>query len=323
MTAGLRAPVSSVVPHTAGGAPLDLRARRGHLGLSAHDVADAVGVHVATVLRWERGERLPGPGTLDVLARALLTDRAAVVRFFDAHRRPAAPRTRVRATGLRALRRRHGWSAAHLAALVDVPVPTVFNWESGRAGMPVELVPRVVRVLSGHDGTLSPQEVRALLARQRPPRPAHLGPLRRARGRRGLSQQRLAEQLGVSRHLVGCWERGLAPRLAHQRRLALILGTDVATVSGWFATPPPLGLRPARWRPGDLAQVLRDLRAWSGLRQGDVARHCGRSTAAVRAWESGRTVPPAAQRERLAGLYRLPATALDAALPLATRGAAR
>lgn len=298
--------------------PLDLRSRRGELGLSAPDVARSVGVQTATVLRWERGERLPGPSVIDGLAQVLATDRAAVVRFFDAHRPPAAPRTRIRATGLRGLRRRQGWSAAYVAERLGVPVPTVFNWESGRAGMPVAMVPRVVDLLSGRDDALTPHTVRTLLTRPGAQRPMRHGPLRRARGRRGLSQQRLADELGVSRQLVGCWERGLAPHIAHQRRLARVLGTDVATVSGWFATPPPIGLRPALWRPGDLGQVLRDLRAWSGLRQCDVARHCGRSTATVRAWETGRTVPPAGQRELLADLFRLPPSAFDAALPQAS-----
>ena len=64
-------------------------------------------------------------------------------------------------------------------------------------------------------------------------------------------------------------------------------------------------------------------RAVLTLRQADVARHCGRSTATVRAWEAGRTVPPPALRELLAGLYRLPPGALDAALPPAPEGVRR
>ncbi|WP_186449792.1 MULTISPECIES: helix-turn-helix transcriptional regulator [unclassified Nocardioides] len=297
------------------GVPLDLRARRGELRLTPREVAAALGVHTATVLRWERGERLPGPDVIAALAGVLATDRAAVVAFFDAHRPPPRPGTRVRATGLRTLRHRRGWTAAHVAAGLGVPVATVFNWEAGRAGMPLELLPRLASLIGAPAGSVTPRELRALLAAHQPRRSRHSGPLQRARARRGLTQARLADHLGVSRHLVGAWERGRAPRLAHQRRLAEVLGTDVATVSAWFATTPPLGLRPAAWRPGDLPQVLRDLRAWSGLTQRDVARHCGRSTSAVRSWEAGRKVPPAAQRAALAALYRLPAGALDAAIP--------
>jgi transcriptional regulator with XRE-family HTH domain len=291
-------------------AGLDLRTRRVELRMTARGLADELGVHPSTLLRWERGERLPGPADVTGLARSLRADRSAVVGFFDARRPPAPAATRLRATGLRALRRRRGWTAAHVAGRLGVPVPTVFNWEAGRAGMPLDLLPRLA-AMAGLEG----DDLRAVLAVRAVPAPTRRSPLQHARVRRGWSQADLAHAVGVSRHLVGSWERGHAPRLAQQRRLARALGLEVAVVAGWYAAAVPVGLRPGSWRSGDLPTVLRDLRAWSGLRQCDVAAHCGRSVAAVRAWEAGRSVPPPVLRRRLGQLFRLPDGALEAAVP--------
>ncbi|MEO9322828.1 helix-turn-helix transcriptional regulator [Nocardioides sp. C4-1] len=294
--------------------PVDLRTRRLELRLTASEVASALGVHTATVLRWERGVRLPGADVVAGLAQALETERDAVAAFFSAHRSPAAPATRVRATGLRALRRERGCTAGEVASSLGVPVATVFNWESGRAGLPLDLLPRLQTVL-GMTGPGGADQLVALLRRRREPVPTRRSPVRSARRSRGWSQDRLAAEVGVSRHLVGRWERGDAPQIGHQRHLARALGLDLAVVAGWFGTPPPHGLRPVCWQPGDLPRVLTDLRRWSDLRQSDVARYCGRSPATVRAWETGRALPPRSQRDRLAALYRLPAGALDATLP--------
>jgi len=52
----------------------EVRRRRTGLGLSQARVAEAVGVPVLRVGRWERGEEVPGPGQLRALARVLEAD---------------------------------------------------------------------------------------------------------------------------------------------------------------------------------------------------------------------------------------------------------
>lgn len=289
-----------------------LRERRLQHGLSPHDVAARVRVHPTTVLRWERGERLPGPVHVRALAGALELETAEVAGFFDAFRAPPAPAAAMPARALRSLRRRASVPAARLAATVGVPPATVYNWEAGRARLPLEHLPKLADVLRVECDAL-----RVLLARvpvetaSKPP-----GPLRRMRHRAGLSQAAVARRIGASRHLVGSWERGdQQPPLVAVRRLARVYGVPVAVVARAAGVRPPELLDPRRWSPGDLAAVLKVLRHWSGLRQRDVAERCGCSVAAVRAWEAGRGVPLPVRRQRLEALFGLPQDALVRALP--------
>ncbi|UMG93974.1 helix-turn-helix transcriptional regulator [Nocardioides sp. TF02-7] len=85
---------------------------------------------------------------------------------------------------------------------------------------------------------------------------------------------------------------------------------DLARAAG--VEPPPL-LDPARWGGGDLPEVLRTLRAWTGTTQRRLAAVCGCSPTTVRAWEAGRTTPRAEALRRLEQAFRLPHRALDAA----------
>lgn len=291
-----------------------LRTERARRGLRATDLAQEIGVHPMSILRWERRERLPGPVHIHALARALELEPAHVAGFFD-DARPAAAAAAAshRGQALRGLRWHRSVSAAHLADRVGVPASTIYNWEAGRARIPAERVPGLAEALG-----LSPEVLVARLAapgtvlgRPRPP----ASPLRRLRHRARLSQARAAAAAGVDRHALGSWERGAGtPPLAAIRRLATAYGAPVAHVARAAGIEPPHLLDRTRWSPGDLPGVIRTLREWAGLTQGELADRCGCSAAAVRTWESARVVPSGRMVARLELAFGLPAGALCATL---------
>jgi len=67
--------------------------------------------------------------------------------------------------------------------------------------------------------------------------------LAEARRRAGLSQQKLAEPLGVTRQAVSEWERGFSTPNIHQaRKIAAVLGIDLNEIefeSRKHRTSPP------------------------------------------------------------------------------------
>lgn len=292
-----------------------LRNERARRGLRATDLARELGVHPMSILRWERRERLPGPTHIHALARVLEIEPARVAGFFHDTRTsppPARPLLTHRGQGLRALRLRAGVSASAAARVLAVPVSTVYNWESGRARIPERQLAPLAATLG-----MTPESLAARLAApsaviHRPTSPP--SPLRRLRHRSRLSQARAAAAAGVDRHSLGAWERGDGvPSLAALRLLARAYGVPVATVAQAAGVRPPQLLDRRHWRPGDLPAVLRTLRQWVGLTQGQLAARCECSAAAVRNWEAGRTSPSARLLPRLERALGLPAGALDAA----------
>jgi len=290
-----------------------LRDRRTSRSLTTTDVARQLGVHPNSVLRWERRERLPGPEHIHALARSLAVDPADVAGFFD-EVRPAAqpPHDNPRGHGLRPLRRAARVPAVRIAEVVGVPPASVYNWEAGRARIPVRHVPALAELLELEVATL-----RGLLDQWpvvAPTMPA-VSELRRLRGRTGLSLERVARRVGVSRHSLSAWERGGRPPLAVLRRLAGLYGVPVAAVARATGVEAPRLLDRRRWAAGDLPDVLVTLRQWSGLGQRELAERCHRSVSTVRGWEHGRGTPRPSSRRRLERLYGLPDGALLIAYP--------
>lgn len=290
-----------------------LRSERARRGLRATDLAQEIGVHPMSILRWERRERLPGPVHIHALARVLELEPAHVAGFFHDARPASAAEAGHRGQGLRGLRWRASVSATHLADQVGVPASTVYNWEAGRARIPTERVDGLAQALGLSAEALVAQLAAPTAAPGRPRPPS--SPLRRLRHRARLSQARAAAAAGVDRHALGSWERGAGtPPLAAIRRLATAYGVPVAQVARAAGVEPPHLLDRTRWGRGDLPGVIRTLREWAGLTQGDLARRCGCSAAAVRTWESARVVPSGRMVARLELAFGLPAGALDAAL---------
>ena len=291
-----------------------LRDRRKSRSLTAADLAERVGVHPTSILRWERGDRLPGPSHIRRLARNLAVETAEIASFFDGVRPPAHwDDDTVRGHGLRPLRQAAQVPASVLAAAAGVPTSSVYNWEAGRARVPRRHLPALAQRLG-----LDAAELRRFLV-SAPASVATAGPplseLRRMRRRTGLSQSQVAARIGAGRHSLSAWERGQRPPLVAVRLLAGVYGVPVARVARAAGVTPPRLLDRRAWAPGDLPEVLETVRLWAGLTQGQVAERLSCSVSSVRAWENARGVPGPALRRRLERLYGLPHDGLLAAYP--------
>lgn len=299
----------------------DLRDRRLTLAVSVTELAVELGVHPNSIHRWERRERLPGPQHIVAIARRLALPTQDVAKFFDAARPAPADRPpSVRGHGLRRLRRGAGLTAARIAATVGVPTSSVYNWEAGRARIPLRHLPTLAGLL-GLDPTALHRLLHTAPARRDDDRVRSARGLRGMRHRAGLSQARVAERIGASRRSVGNWERGAAPPLHAMRRLAALYGVPVSAVAEAVGMSGPRWLDRRTWQPGDLPDVLRVLREWTGLTQREVAARVGCSRDAARGWESGRGTPQGRFRGRLEELYGLPPGTLLVAYPSARAAA--
>ena len=100
--------------------------------------------------------------------------------------------------------------------------------------------------------------------------------IREGRDRLGMSQEALAERLGVSRQAVSKWEMGTSvPSPENRRALSEILGTDLQVER---ETAPPVPLR--RWKRLTLAAGLLCLALLAALGLDPLQRASGRLAAA-------------------------------------------
>lgn len=179
-----------------------LRDRRVSRSITTADLAEQLGVHPNSVLRWERGDRLPGPGHITRLARTLAIETVEVVGFFDGVRPPAERIVEsvrghglrpLRHSELRRLRRRTGPSQQVVARRIGTGRHSLGAWERGQQP-PLVAVRRLATVY----GVPVARVARA--AGVTPP-------------------AQLAERCGCSTSAVRVWERGQGepgPALRHR-----------------------------------------------------------------------------------------------------------
>jgi transcriptional regulator with XRE-family HTH domain len=120
--------------------------------------------------------------------------------------------------------------------------------------------------------------------------------VRKARERRGLSPEEVAQVLAAGPHSVASWEAGLrVPRLDSLGRLATLLEVGLGDLTGLFPVGGPGG--PPKHRFGEALQAARKRKGWSA---GVAARTLGVSEAALARWEEGKGIPETSRLPRLA-----------------------
>jgi len=193
--------------------PESLKELRQAFDLTQRELARLLDVSPVTVASWESGKTHPRHGRAVQIAAVESMDQADID---DAIERDPAPPP-IAGPAVKKLRSRIGVTQAELARLAEVSVAAVTSWEAGRTA-PGRESRRALAMLDG----LKPAQVAERLglqkswgARLAATREAELAPgdIKGLRQDAGLSQAKMAEQLGVSTNTVCNWETGRsAPR---------------------------------------------------------------------------------------------------------------
>jgi DNA-binding transcriptional regulator YiaG len=190
--------------------PRTLKRIRENFNLTQEELAELLEVSHASITSWETGKSRPRDANL---ARIItLRDDMSKEEVDDALGRTETVEA-INPARIKAIREhRLGLTQADLAELLDVSVASIINWESGRT-QPSSDNQHALRQLQH----MSAEEVRRRLGhapggepRERTPgTPTGEGAeFRRVRREKGLSQQEVADEFGVTGATISNWETG-------------------------------------------------------------------------------------------------------------------
>lgn len=285
-----------------------LRTARRARGLTIAAVAEQVGVHKSTVMRWERRERSPSAQQLAQLGDMLAVGREVLVHFFDVNRPGPSGPGPARGFGLRPMRRAAGVPVRQLAAELQINPARVYGWEVGEFRIPRRHLPKIAAVLG-----LPVEELDRRLRQFRAVVPSDPAPPSALRALRpaGVTLAKAAARAGVHPQTLRRWERGTAtPPSWALRRLAAAYEVPTSLVARSVDAKPHRLLHPQNWEAGDFGDVIKTLREWHRLSQPQLAAAVHRHVSAVERWEAGTTLPGAEVMLRLERVLDLPFGAL-------------
>jgi len=167
------------------------------------------------------------------------------------------------------------------AEQLGVDTASIYNWESNEVQPMVHCLPGILAFL-GHNPLPEAGDL--------------IGKLKRLRGTLGLSQEKLAQTLGIDESTVAGWERGENTPVGSYRKLL----EDFITGDGVLAARPDTASAKSRLS----ARKITALREKLGLTKAALARQIGVNVNTLWRWERGDRKPHGLHRKLLADLMR-------------------
>ena len=260
-----------------------LRRLRREQGLTQRELARRVDLSPIAICDYEAGRSHPPPQRIPELARALAVPDGELAQLLPPRATPSTPFGRA----VRELRERRGWTQRQLAGRIGCAAGAISDYEVAGSYPAPENLGAIAAALG-----VPRRQLSALVAKRRPAkRTTAFGRLlRETRIARGMTQQQLAEAIGVRSYTVTIYETtNIHPRRAYLpgliARFAKALDLPPAAIEESLSQPRPVNV------PTDFGHRLRQLRIDRGLSQEQLGARCGCSETRIGYYETGQSYP--------------------------------